>query len=143
VLHDALAKKVTLDFDLPADPIHVAADRNDLEEMVTNVLENAVRYVDHDGYVWVKIETSNGSTTLTVEDDGPGIPNSEKTKIFDRFYRGPGVKGSGCGLGLAIVKDLALANEATIDVSDREQGGTALHLKFRTSADYQLSSARS
>jgi two-component system sensor histidine kinase TctE len=54
---------------------------------------------------------------LAVQDDGPGIPEDERVKIFERFYRMPGSDGEGCGLGLAIVEEIARLHSSTVEVS--------------------------
>ncbi len=123
VVHEALARGVSMEFDLPEEPVNIRADKGDLSEMLTNLFDNAIKYTSAQGSIWIKVEDSE-KVILTVEDNGPGIDDIEKQKVFERFYRIPGSNGSGCGLGLAIVSEAAATNGATVDVLDRPGGGT-------------------
>jgi signal transduction histidine kinase len=67
---------------------------------------------------------------LWVEDDGPGVPVEEQTRIFERFYRGHGVERQGCGLGLSIVKAVADAHGASIRTGTSALGGLRLEVHF-------------
>lgn len=129
VIHLALSRGVEMDFNLPQSAISIRGDRGDLVEMLTNLLDNAITYAPENGAVWVKIENSE-SACLTIEDNGPGIPDLEKAKIFERFYRIPGTTGAGCGLGLSIVEEIANSNNIRIEVLDRAEGGAKFRLTF-------------
>jgi two-component system sensor histidine kinase TctE len=66
-----------------------------------------------------------------VQDDGPGIPEEERVKIFERFYRVEGSSGDGCGLGLAIVEEIARMHSSTVDVSSGADGrGSRFQVAF-------------
>jgi two-component system, OmpR family, sensor histidine kinase TctE len=94
------------------------------------LLDNAITYGNEHGNTLVKLER-NPNVCLIVEDDGPGIPESERQRIFERFYRMPGTAGVGCGLGLAIVKEIADLHKARLQLSPfNEQVGTRIELKF-------------
>jgi two-component system sensor histidine kinase TctE len=68
---------------------------------------------------------------LSVEDTGPGIPHSEKSKVLERFYRIAGTPGEGSGLGLAIVQEVVDRHGGILDISDRsEQRGTCVRVMF-------------
>ena len=129
VVHEALSRGVNMEFDLPETPVMVRADRGDVVEMLTNLFDNAIRYTASKGFVEVKIDQGE-KITLTVADNGPGIADSEKEKVFQRFYRIPGTNGSGCGLGLSIVGEVASTNDANVDVLDRPEGGTIFRVIF-------------
>lgn len=131
VVQEALSRGISLEFELPDAPVMVKADRGDVSEMLTNLLENAIRYSGENGVVEVKVEEGD-FVKLTVADNGPGIKDSEKEKIFQRFYRIPGTNGPGCGLGLSIVSEVASTNDATVDVLDRPEGGTIFRVVFPT-----------
>jgi signal transduction histidine kinase len=68
---------------------------------------------------------------LSVLDNGPGIPADDQQRIFDRFWRGKGVRNQGAGLGLAIVMEIAKAHGGNIAVSDRRPSGARFDLQFR------------
>jgi two-component system, OmpR family, sensor histidine kinase TctE len=75
--------------------------------------------------------TASPSPVVTVEDDGSGIPKSEKEKIFERFYRIQGSTGNGCGLGLAIVKEIAELHDIRLELNNASAvGGTRFVLTF-------------
>ncbi len=102
----ALEKGIEIAFEGTIDPAIVHGDAGNLKELITNLLENAILYTEGSGIVSVKIEEKNG-VQLTVEDNGRGIPEEERTKVFERFYRVLGTHVEGSGLGLAIVKEIA------------------------------------
>lgn len=131
LVHEALRRKVQMDFEVPQVPVMVTAEQGDLEELVANLVDNAIKYSAKNGKgkVWVYVETK-GQPSLRVEDNGEGIQDSEKQKVFERFYRIPGTQASGCGLGLSIVFEIAARNGAAITVSDRTDGGTIFHVAF-------------
>lgn len=125
----ALKHDVDLQVEIPSQSVLVRADRGDIEEMVTNIIDNAIRYAGSNGSVWLRVADAE-PPVFTVEDDGAGIPDQEKSKIFERFYRIQGTQGSGCGLGLSIVREIAASNNATIEVLDRAGGGTTFRVAF-------------
>ena len=69
---------------------------------------------------------------ISVQDSGPGIPAEDRPHIFERFWRGKGVRARGAGLGLAIVMEIVRAHGASITVSDRVTRGARFDLRFRT-----------
>ena len=97
-----------------------------LEEMVNNLVDNALRYTPQYGTVTVKCGQFDGAAWLSVEDSGPGIPQTERERIFERFYRSHPERGDGSGLGLAIVGEVANTHQAKIEVLDSEELGGAL-----------------
>ena len=97
---------IELSLDAP-DSLSIDADLPALQSIVQNLIDNALRYGRVGGQVAVTLQVSADQTTLTVADDGPGIPEAERTHIFDRFVRGAGHDMQGTGLGLAIVKQAA------------------------------------
>ncbi len=109
--------------------IPVSGNPDDLHRVVTNLVDNAVRHTPPGTVITVEIGTSEGNSTatLSVGDDGPGIPDGVRSQIFDRFVRnaGPGDRAStnGSGLGLAIVQAIAIEHDGTASVGDSEQGG--------------------
>ena len=74
-----------------------------------------------------------GGAILRVADDGPGIPESERAKVFTRFYRAPGSSGDGCGLGLAIVRQIADRYGAVVTLDAAAGGGLSVTVRFAAS----------
>lgn len=129
LVHEALQKKIEMSFEIPDFPVYVAGNQSDLEELVSNLLENAIKYTPEAGFIWVKVESSD-AVILTIEDSGHGVPDTEKERIFERFYRGASSNGSGCGLGLAIVSEIIATLAASLELSDRPGGGAVFCVKF-------------
>ena len=102
-----------------------------LEELVNNLVDNALRYTPVHGTVTIKCGHREDTVWLTVEDSGPGIPQSERARVFERFYRSHPEEGDGSGLGLAIVREVANTHNARIEVSDSaELGGAQISVLF-------------
>ena len=100
--------------------------------MLGNLIDNALRYTPEGGQVTARSGvTAAGQPFLEVEDDGPGIPDTERKLIFERFYRPAGSPETGTGLGLAIVKEVADRHGASIELgpgaADR---GTRIRVVF-------------
>jgi two-component system sensor histidine kinase TctE len=112
----ALARNIDLGFDSPLATARIQGDAFMLREMLNNLLDNAIRYTQTGGQVTVRVEPGPGAMVLTVEDNGPGIPEAERERVFERFHRVLGSGADGCGLGLSIVREIALSHggDATI-----------------------------
>jgi len=91
-----------------AEPAEVWAEPADVDHVLDNLIENAIRYTPDGTTVGVEVRSVGPLAVLAVSDDGPGIPPEDRTRIFERFYRGSTGRrsGSGTGLGLAIVDEL-------------------------------------
>ena len=100
--------------------------------MLTNIVENGIRYNRPGGRVEVGIETADDAVVIHVADDGIGIAAAEIPLVFQRFYRVQhgAVPGGGSGLGLAIVKHLMRALGGSVQLSSREGAGTTVTLSF-------------
>lgn len=88
-----------------------------LRELAANLVDNALAYTQAGGSVTVRTGVRNGESILEVEDNGPGIPEGEREKVFERFYRLPATGGEGCGLGLSIVSEIAGRHNARVDLA--------------------------
>lgn len=120
---------VDLGFSEPGVPVEVLGDATLLRELAQNLIDNALRYGRRGGYVTVGLLANDGSATLYVEDDGPGIPPESRATVFERFVRLPGSPGDGCGLGLAIVHEIALLHGARAVIGEGEgEGGKGVRV---------------
>jgi len=129
----ALQRHMELSFEGSKRALYVRGDEVLLRELLANLLDNAICYGYEQGNIIVKVE-SYPSPCLIVEDDGPGIPELEMGKVFERFYRIPGSPGDGCGLGLAIVKEIADLHKARLELRRiSAAGGTRIELVFKES----------
>jgi two-component system, OmpR family, sensor histidine kinase TctE len=112
----ALKREIDFGLIVPNEPVIATGDDRLLSELLSNLIDNALRYCSPSGSVSVIVE-QGPQPKLAVQDDGPGIPEDERVRIFERFYRLPGSNGDGCGLGLAIVEEIARMHNATVEVS--------------------------
>jgi two-component system phosphate regulon sensor histidine kinase PhoR len=115
----AQKKKITLSVDVASDARTVRADRRALEQILTNLVDNAVKYCGEGAKVVTRARVEGRSLRLSVEDTGPGIAPAHLPRLFERFYRvdtGRSRELGGTGLGLAIVKHLAEACGGKVDV---------------------------
>ncbi len=104
-----------------------------LRIMIRNLLTNALRHARNAVVVGV-CEGDSGDACLQIEDDGPGIPESYRRRVFDRFYRGQGQRSEGCGLGLSIVRRIVGLHQAQITLSESTMGGLRASVHFQMPA---------
>jgi two-component system OmpR family sensor kinase len=131
----AEAKKIDLGIKETSAAL-VPAREIDLKMLVKNLVENAIRYTPDNGVVNLSIRANGGHVILLVEDSGPGIPESERSRVFDPFYRILGSDTDGSGLGLSIVKSIADGIGATVTLENIPDGNTGLRVivEFRAIA---------
>lgn len=104
-----------------------------MKELIENLSQNAIRYNNIGGKVWIYVSKREGRATLTVKDNGIGIPASEQQRIFERFYRvdkSRSKETGGTGLGLAIVKHIVEIHDAKIEVDSAPGIGTTMIVVF-------------
>lgn len=112
----------TLDIQVD-DGVHLTGDRQLLAQMISNLVENALRHTPSGSTVTLALRKAGGRFTIEVADNGPGIPEAERGKVFDRFYRLDRSRSTaGSGLGLALVKAIAGLHDLTIELTDRKPG---------------------
>ncbi len=112
----------------PGDAAPVAGDAVLLAVLLRNLLDNAVRYTSAGGEVEVSVRHAGGGVSLTVVDNGPGIPEAERGKVFERFHRILGSGEDGSGLGLSIVRRIADLHRAGVSL-DAGPGGRGLRVE--------------
>lgn len=117
----AVKRRLELAYNGPAN-LPAVADAAALRSVLNNLLENAIKYSTPGGQVEVSLQTVSGAHQFTVRDDGPGIPEACHARLFERFYRVPGVQQAGSGLGLAIVKNLVVRHGGSIEIIDGLSG---------------------
>jgi two-component system sensor histidine kinase TctE len=119
-----------LDLGVEALCASVNANERLLDDLLGNLLDNALNYTPPGGRVTVRSRHEDGDPCLEVEDDGPGIPESERARVRERFYRVPGSPPGGCGLGLAIVDEIARQHNARLSIEAGIEG-RGLRMKVR------------
>jgi two-component system sensor histidine kinase TctE len=128
---EALERSIDLGFEGFPKAVPVRGDAVGLTEMISNLLDNAIRYTPPGGTITLSVGYEMGGGVLRVEDSGPGIAPEHRERVFERFYRilGSGQKGS--GLGLAIVREVATLHGAKIELDSGVDGkGTLITLRF-------------
>ena len=124
-------KHITVEAKL--EPCLIRGNREMIRELADNLIQNAIRYNNEYGHVIVQCSTSNGITTLSVSDNGIGIPKEEQERIFERFYRvdkSRSKETGGTGLGLAIVKHIVEIHDAKIFIDSTVGKGTKIWVEF-------------
>jgi two-component system OmpR family sensor kinase len=132
VLPQAQARRIDLGL-VPGDnePLQVRGQPEALHTLLRNLLDNAVKYTPDGGQVDISLALRDRAPCLFVEDSGPGLPEAERERVFDRFYRVPGSGAQGSGLGLAIVKAIADAHGAQVRLDRSPRlGGLRCELRF-------------
>jgi two-component system phosphate regulon sensor histidine kinase PhoR len=130
----AASRKLTLTVE--GEAAHIAGVPHVLDEMLFNLIDNAVKYNVEGGAVRVSVEALPGEKVVTVEDTGIGIPEDERDRVFERFYRADKSRSAaveGTGLGLSIVKHGAALHDAKIEVQSDGTTGTRFTLRFPVS----------
>jgi two-component system sensor histidine kinase TctE len=133
VIERNVDRSVKAELDLGADlsPASVMGSAWLIEDLIGNLVDNALNYTPAGGHVTVRCGGAYGAPFLEVEDDGPGIPEAERGRVRQRFYRLPGSSGHGCGLGLAIVEEIARLHRAAVTIEAGAQGhGTKIRVQF-------------
>jgi two-component system sensor histidine kinase TctE len=131
----ALAKNIDLGFESPHAAARIEGDAFLLRELLNNLLDNAVRYTQAGGHVTVRVELQARKVVLKVEDNGPGVPEADRERVFERFYRVLGTGVEGCGLGLAIVREIALSHRCEVSLFAGKGGtGTLVSIAFSLTA---------
>ena len=120
-------KKISIDVVLAAKHLNVNADKRKIQQVLYNLLDNAIKFSDPDSVVTVETTERGDKVYISVKDDGIGIPRSSLNKVWERFYKSDLSRGKdkkGTGLGLAIVKEAIQAHGENINVVSTEGVGT-------------------
>lgn len=124
---DAIARGIDLGYEGPDHGVLIQGESQLLRELLANLVDNALRYGRQGGMVTVSLQTS--PLALQVDDDGDGIPASERERVLERFYR-LAHEIEGCGLGLAIVGEIASRHHAVFELGESASGGLSARLRF-------------
>jgi two-component system sensor histidine kinase TctE len=137
IAHEVAAKFVdralrsSIDLGVEAAPTTTRADPSLLDDLLSNLVDNALKYTPAGGTVTLSSGEKNGRPFLIVEDSGTGIPVDERQRVRQRFYRIPNSPGHGSGLGLSIVDEIAKLYDATMSIeSGAGDTGTRVSILF-------------
>lgn len=130
----AIERGIDLGYEGITDPAWIMGDATLIEELLKNLVHNALTYCPSGSAVTVRLElnTAKNKVTLTVEDNGPGIPVEHRKDVFKRFYRiNDAGYDEGCGLGLSIVKEIAARHETKVKLTQpKEHSGCIFSISF-------------
>jgi two-component system phosphate regulon sensor histidine kinase PhoR len=133
VLQPLREKGLVLDAALPDAPVVVLANDEALRRIAGNLLDNAVKYTPTHGQVRVRVLARDRSAFLEVEDTGPGIPERDRERVFERFYRvdkGRARDEGGTGLGLALVKHATRLHGGRVDLQSQLGIGSTFRVQL-------------
>ena len=108
---------------------NITANTTAIGILIRNLVDNAIRYSHENGFVKIDITETKHQVTLRVIDNGPGIPEELRKRVFERFFRVIGNKTTGSGLGLGIVQQIVLLHNASIELL-RPESGQGLEVKI-------------
>jgi signal transduction histidine kinase len=115
-----------------AEPVPLVGDPVRLRQVLGNLVDNAVKYGPENGFVDISCGSDDMQSWVEITDDGPGVPDEEVNKVFERLYRGDRSRGSrGLGLGLSMVKALVEAHGGVIGISRATERGACFRVSFR------------
>ena len=116
------------------EPYEIFADPDALKQIFSNLFGNAIKFTPDGGQIRVRLKKFDSDVIIEISDTGIGIPDKEKEKVFEKFYRvyRPGLEIKGTGLGLSIVKEILDAHKAKIEIESEENKGTTIRVIFST-----------
>ncbi|AEH44277.1 histidine kinase [Thermodesulfatator indicus DSM 15286] len=123
-------KKIIVHWKFPEQSVPVWGSFDDLLRAFINLLDNAIKFSPSGKNIWIVLEEKEKEWQVSIKDEGPGIKDYEKERIFERFYRGKDVKEAGTGLGLAIVKHVIQAHKGKIKVESSIGKGSEFIVKL-------------
>jgi two-component system sensor histidine kinase KdpD len=126
--------RVNIDADLPL----VSAEPLLLQQLLSNLLENGARHAGGEAVLEIRATAGPGSVTVQVADNGPGIPEQERDKVFEKFYRAAGSRDGGVGLGLTICRAIVQAHGGKIAARGRPGGGALIEFSLPAMAETPL-----
>jgi two-component system OmpR family sensor kinase len=129
----AAAGQRQIEIEVAGDEVVADVDGDRFEQVLTNLLDNAIRHSPDGGSVRLTITREVAETHITVTDEGPGIPSDARARVFERFSRqDPARPRGGAGLGLAICREIVRAHRGRIWIDDRPPPGTTIHITLPT-----------
>ncbi|GAB4492093.1 MAG: ATP-binding protein [Anaerolineales bacterium] len=131
---EAEEKGIRISLEATTGRLTAHLDPQRTEQVVSNLVANALRYAPEGGDIWLTVEADAEGVCLSVLDNGPGVPEEDLPRLFDRFWRGEKSRSrasGGAGLGLAIARQLVEAQGGTIEARNRPGGGLEVSIQFR------------
>ncbi|MDQ6939481.1 MAG: ATP-binding protein [Verrucomicrobiota bacterium] len=138
-------KLLTASLAAPQDLPIISADEHRLQEVIYNLLDNAVKYSQPEGKIHLRAQRFNESVRISVSDEGVGIPARDLPRVFERFYRADKARSrqlGGTGLGLSIVKHIAQLHGGSVDAESEPGRGTTISIVLPLRPPIELEEAR-
>ncbi len=128
---EAIANNIELELTNPDSKATIMGNPTAINVLIRNLVDNAIRYSPNNSLVTINVEENNQEVTLTVIDNGPGIPEDLRDRVFERFFRIAGTKKTGSGLGLGIVFQITKLHEGHIELLTPKTGqGLEVRITF-------------
>jgi signal transduction histidine kinase len=125
----ARKQNINLEFDCPPDLGTLTADERRLKQVLFNLISNAIKFTPGGGTIRLAARRLEGGVTLTVADNGVGIPTEDQARVFEKFERGnPQARQSGAGLGLSLVKSFIELHGGRVEIVSQANKGTTITL---------------
>src|SRR5690606_15373190 len=122
------AREIELHFD--PEPVLAKADRLRIEQVIGNLVKNAIKYSDEDAQVSIAVRRHGDAAEIAVADNGFGIPENDLESIFEPFKQGSITTQSGAGLGLSVVRRIVDAHGGSISVESRPGAGSTFRVRL-------------
>ena len=127
----AATKNQSIKLNLPATECWVEGAASLLTSLVSNLVDNAIKYCGNDCEIRINLELDKGDLALSIDDSGEGLDSEMRSKVIERFYRASGSSATGAGLGLSIVKTIADIHSATMELTRSDMGGLSVNIRFQ------------
>lgn len=126
-----IADEKNIDFGVQRDASTITGDPTLLRELISNLVDNALKYTPAGGQVTLRCEHLGDRVEIDVSDNGQGIPAHERERVFERFHRLPGAMASGSGLGLPIAREIVIGHHGSIAITSGADGkGTCIQVRL-------------
>ncbi len=130
-VYEAIRAGVDLGYEGRQEPLYILGDAAGLQDLLDNLIDNAVRYAGRGSDITVRLQARDGGgATLSVEDNGPGVPTELLPRLSERFFRVGGSQEQGSGLGLAIVQRIAGRHHAEVVFRNGQECGLRVDVHF-------------
>jgi PAS domain S-box-containing protein len=125
-------RKLTLDWDRPSDQIEAVVDTEKIKQVLRNLLSNAVKFSPEGSTISIAVRVQDRCARIAVRDEGPGIPEAERERVFDKFIQSSTTQttAGGTGLGLAICREILTLHQGCIWVENGSDGGSVFVFEF-------------
>ncbi len=126
-------RSIDLQAEVPMEPVRAFIDADRMQQVLHNLLENAIRYTPENGKIRVVLASATGEATIAVVDTGIGIPPRDRPHVFERFFRSDRARRAypgGSGLGLSIARWIIDAHKGTVDVESEPDAGTTFRVRL-------------